>query len=197
MINPSILRSFSDELCKIAQEQEKKDIDIQEIKRKVELWSRLHSSTDVPVDVNEDASEFGGGYYDNDTKSIALSKKDHESLAHELGHAELDQGLLGKAIQHPINRTLFPWTPVAGAVGGTLLAKGKKWGLLLPLLTAAPTLLSEWLATRKGAKRLEDIGATPAEVELYRKNLSNAFSTYHVVVPQALLAGGAGYVAGR
>lgn len=191
-----ILQGFSDELVKISEDAKEKEIDVQAIKRKVELWSRMRSSSDVPVDIREDAAPYGGGYYDNKTKSIALSSKDHESLAHELGHAEMDKSIFGKTIQHSINRKLFPWTPVAGAIGGSLLSKGKNWGALLPILTAAPTLLSEWLATRSGARRLEDIGATPGELETYRKNLSDSFSTYHDVIPKTLLAGGAGYVVG-
>lgn len=187
------LSGFSDEMAKIA-EGPKKAIDVKALKRKIELWSRLKSSTDVPINTDTEAENYGGGYYDNDTKSISTSTHDPESLAHELGHASLDTSMLGRMIQHSINRKMFPWTPVAGAIAGVLAAKGKKWGALLPVATAGPTLLSEWLATRKGAERLEDVGATPQELAAYRKSLSDSFSTYHEVIPQALLAGGAGYL---
>jgi hypothetical protein len=197
MFSHATISSFIDEMHKIAEDIEKKDLDIQAIKRKIELWSKLHDSSEVPVNVDhEDVGDYGGGFYDRKDKLIAVTNHDYESLAHELGHAGMDESLLGKLIQHPVNRTMFPWTPVAGAIGGALAARGKKMGLLLPALTGLPTLLSEWLATRRGAERLEDIGATPEEIDTYRKNLGDSFATYHGVIPQSLLAGVAGYAAG-
>ena len=198
MIPAVSIAGFSDELVKIAKAKEQ-PIDVEAIKRKVELWSRLKSSTDVPIhEEHGDANEYGGGFYDTTTKSIGVGAgRDHESLAHELGHADLDQGLLGKVIQHRLLHGLFPLTPIAGALGGMLLSKGKNWGALLPIATAAPTLLAEWLATRKGARRLEEVGATPEEMAAYRKNLGDSFATYHGVIPETLLAGGAGYAVGR
>lgn len=200
-ISSDILHGFSDELVKISEAAGAKEapIDVEAIKRKVELWSRLKNSANVPIEEGHaDADDYGGGFYDTTTKTIGIGKgRDHESLAHELGHAEIDQSLLGKVIQHRLLHSLFPLTPVAGALGGVLLSRGKKWGALLPIATAAPTLISEWLATRKGAKQLEDVGATPEELEAYRKNLATSFATYHGVVPDTLLAGGAGFAVGH
>jgi hypothetical protein len=184
MIPISVMSSFSDELVKIAKDSREK-----------ELWEKLKALSPVPVEVNPEAELYGGGYFDPDKKYIGLSSEDRNSLAHEIGHAILDQSILGKAVQHPIGRAAFPWTPIAGALGGVLLAKGKKMGLLLPVVTASPTLLSESLATGKGSKKLREAGATDEEIKEYRKALRNSYSTYAGIIPEGIVAGALGYLA--
>lgn len=193
----SLLHSFSDELTKISEEAKKKSPDRQKIQRQVELWKKLRAGTDTPVRVTGEADFYGRGFYDFKDKFVGVSQKDPHVLAHELGHADIDRNIVGKMIQNKVTSQAYPWTPVAGAVGGALLSRGKKWGALLPIATAAPTLLSEWLATRNGAKRLEGAGATPEEVDMYRSSMSDSASTYHAIIPETLLAGGLGYLAGR
>lgn len=169
--------------------------EIATIKRQVDLFKKLQDAHPVAVvKVSPEAEAWGGGFYERDKNEIVTSKKDPEALAHELGHAMLDQAVLGKALQHPLPQGLFPWTPVAGALGGVLMAKGKKVGLLLPVATAAPKLLAEFLATRKGAKALKDAGASEEEIKQYRRSSKDAFKTYTGVVPQAGLSGGASFL---
>jgi len=187
------MKAFSDELLKIAKDAETKPAslgkqEIKGIKRDIELWNKLRGSSPIKIKVEAKADRYGGGYFDQVAKEIGISRKDYETLAHELGHAELDKRLWGKIVQHPIARGAFPWTPVAGAIGGVLLSKGKKMGMLLPLATATPTLISEGMASSKGSKLLRDIGATKKEVDKYKKEMGGAFGTYFSSVPMAAIA---------
>jgi len=186
------VQSFSDELLKIAKDAETKPAigkqEIKGIRRDIELWNKLRGSTPIKIQVDAKADKYGGGYFDQIAKEIGISRKDYETLAHELGHAEMDKRLWGRIIQHPISRGVFPWTPVAGALGGVLLSKGKKMGLLLPLATATPTLISEGMATSKGSKLLKDIGATKKEVDKYKKEMDGAFGSYSASIPMAAMA---------
>lgn len=182
--------------AKIASGQKLDKSDVAAIKRQVDLFRKLQENHPATVvKLSPEAEAWGGGFYERDDKSITTAKKDPEALAHELGHALLDQTLVGKGIQHPLPQGLYPWTPVAGALGGVLMAKGKKLGLLLPIATAAPKLLSEFMATRKGEKTLRDAGASKEEIDKYRDSSSDAFHTYTSgSVSPALLSGGAGYL---
>jgi hypothetical protein len=134
MISHKALHSFNDELLKIAKETRAlTDKELKEIEREVELWDKLRGVSPVKIKIDvKKAKEHGGGYFDQVAKTIGVSRKDYESLAHELGHAELDKRIWGKALQHPVAVGAFDWTPIAGALGGVLLAKGKKMGLTWP-----------------------------------------------------------------
>ena len=192
------MSSFSDELLKIAVDAapKLKKEDVKEIEREVELWNKLRGISPVKVKIDRKAAMHGGGYFDQQAKMIGMSTKDYETLAHEIGHAELDKRILGKLLQHPINRAFFPWTPVAGALAGVGLAKGKKWPLAIPALTSLPTLLSERWATRKGSKALKGVGATKKEIEDYKKVLKESGGTYDMAVPAAMIAGLMGFSMG-
>ena len=199
MLSGAAISSFATEISKIAAKQQETlpKADIKEIKREVELWNKLRAmEPKVKIKIDRDAEAYGGAYFDQQAKMIGLTRKDYESLAHELGHVEMDKKFLGRLMQHPISRSAFEATPIAAILGGVLLAKGKKLGLLLPIATATPTLLSEWLVTRKGGKKLELVGASKKEIDKYKKNLKASFKTYSSVIPKALLATGAGVVAG-
>lgn len=191
MIPHTALHSFNEELLKIAKKENRLGKEeLKTIEREVELWNKLRGSSPVEIKVDEDKSkEYGGGYFDQMAKTIGVSRNDYESLAHELGHAELDKKLWGRMLQHPVPVNAFEWTPIAGALGGVLVSKGKSVGLLLPALTAGPTLITEHLATRKGAKKLEEVGATKKEIEKFRKNLKDSYGTYLSIGPET--AGGA------
>lgn len=197
VIPKASMRSFGDELSKIASSKEQgvPKVEVKQLKRDLELWNKLRGSSPVKVKIDPEATQYGGGYFDQQAKEIGLSTQDYESLAHELGHAELDKKLLGRFLQGPTARGLFDWTPVAGALAGAGLATGKKLPLLLPLATVAPTLLSEHWATRKGAKHLETAGASKEEVEKYRKNLRSSLGSYGSVIPTSALAGVMGHLA--
>ena len=198
MIPSTSMRSFGNELSKIAAAKSKKGIskaEIKQLKRDLELWNKLRGASPVKIKIDRDADLHGGGYFDQQAKEIGLSSKDYETLAHELGHAELDKKIIGRLLQGPTARGLFDWTPVAGALAGAGLATGKKLPLLLPLLTMGPTLISEHWATSKGGKSLKAVGGTKKEIEKYRKNLRSSLGSYGATAPVAALAGIMGHIA--
>jgi len=198
MLPEVAIASFISEISKIAAKQPSLKAELKEIKRDVELWNKLRAAEPkVKIKIDRAAEAHGGAYFDQQAKMIGLTRKDYESLAHELGHAEMDKKFLGRLLQHPTGRYAFEQTGKAAILGGVLAARGKKWGLLLPVATAAPTLLSEWLATRKGGKKLKLVGASKKEVEKYRKNLKDSFSTYASIIPEALMGTGAGMIVGK
>lgn len=166
--------SFSDELLKIAAEK------VPLAKADHQIFRELMRGAPVKVRVTPEAAEYGGGYFDQVKKEIAISDQKFETLAHELGHAELDKHLLGRMLQSRVARIVGTGFPnvLSGVGAGLLVAKGKKWGLLLPSALAAPTILSEILATRKGGKLLEEAGASEEQHKSYRKTMSSGLSTY-------------------
>ena len=125
---------------------------------------------------------YGGGYFDQVNKEIGLSEESYMVLAHELGHAHLDQSLLGRIMQHPSVRILGSplLSTISGLGAGLLMAKGKGWGILLPTALSAPTLLSEYLATKIGGKKLEELGASEEHQKEYRSFMRPAFLSYLV-----------------
>lgn len=157
--------SFSDELRKIAA-------------TKAETYKTVSKSSPVEIRMHKDADQYGGGYFDQEKKEIVLSKKNYETLAHEVGHAVLQEGIPGKIMQHPTVRAAFFATPAAVAGAAILVAKKHWWGPLLPLATAAPTLLSEHLATRKGRQLLEAAGVKGKALEHYKDSMWDAYKTY-------------------
>ena len=198
MLDLSTFAAFSDELKKIAEDKQplrEKDLDL--IKRELELWNKLRDASPVKVKKDRMADLHGGAYFDQQAKEIGLSRKDYESLAHEIGHAELDKKLLGQMLQSPATRYAFGLTPLAGAVAGVLLARGKKKGLLLPVATAVPTIVSEMWATRKGRNKLQEVGATPQETGRYSKNLRGSLVSYFAPPLEGATAGSLTYLAAK
>lgn len=169
------LASFSDELQKIASEGK-----IPLSKAESKIFTQLMRGAPVKVRIIPEAAQYGGGYFDQVKKEIALSEKNYETLAHEVGHAHLDKHLLGRLIQSRAARVASGIVPnvLAGIGAGLLMAKGKKWGLLLPAALAAPTVLSEALASHKGGKLLDEAGATAEQRESYDSNMRRGIGTY-------------------
>lgn len=167
--------SFSDELHKIAA-----DGKIPLAKAEHKIFNQLMRGSPVKVNITADAAQYGGGYFDQVKKEIGLSEKNYQSLAHELGHAHIDKHILGQMIQSRAARVASGIVPsiLAGIGAGLLMAKGKKWGLLLPAALAAPTVLSEALATHKGGKILEDAGATEEQRKTYSSNMRQGLGSY-------------------
>lgn len=195
---PSIsVQSFGNELTKIAKDKTSPILDEESLRREIALWKKLRKLSPVKVKKDVMADLHGGAYFDQEAKEIGLSRNDYESLAHEIGHAELDKMRLGRVLQHPHMRTAFNMTPLAGAVAGALASRGKKLGLLLPVATTAPTIASELWATHKGKNKLKEIGATPEEVKRYKKNLNKSFVSYMGPPTEAALAGGLTYLASK
>lgn len=199
MITHHMLDGFGSEILKLAKETKKKPtLDKQEmksIKRDIQLFNKLRGTTPIKIEIGAKADRYGGGYFDQIAKEIGLSRKDYETLAHEMGHAELDKRFWGKIVQNPVARGAFPWTPVAGALGGVLASRGKKLGLLLPVATVVPTLISEGAASSKGKRLLREVGATEKELGEYQKEMGEAFGTYFASVPMAAVAAALGHKA--
>lgn len=106
-------------------------------------------------------------------------------LAHEMGHAQFDKGLGGKLTQNIPARIAFGLSslasPVAGAAAGygiedPRIGLGVAAGV--PLAIAAPTLISEGVASFKGMRNLRRAGASPEQLRRAGKTLRRAFGTY-------------------
>jgi len=169
--------AFSREVTKLS---EKRSSRVPLSSSDLHLYEAIKKKSPVKVRITEEASQYGGGYFDRDKKEIGLSEKKFDSLAHEVGHAHVDEHLLGRLIQHQAVRggaSLIAGA-LAGIGAGILMAKGQRWGLLLPAALSAPTLLSEILATRKGGQHLEEAGATEEQRAHYREQMRGALSTY-------------------
>ena len=165
--------SFSEELRKIAEAQRKPLS-----KADAMIYRALVKGSPVKIKVTEEAKMYGGGYFDQDKKQIGLDKKDFSVLAHELGHAELDKNLLGRLIQSRIARLAYMSSGIASIGAGILMAKGKKWGLLLPALAVAPTLASEALATSKGRKLLDAMKAGKRQLSKFESVTGKGMASY-------------------
>jgi hypothetical protein len=198
MLTSPAIQAFRSELKKIAAAKPSiQDKDVVAIKREVELWNKMRKASPVKVKRDRMADLHGGAYFDQQAKEIGLARNDYESLAHEIGHAELDKKLIGRLLQHPNARTLFNMTPLAGAAAGVLAAKGRKAGLLLPIATAAPTIASEMWATHKGGKKLKEQGATPDEVKRYKRGLRKSLVSYFGPPAEGAGAGALMYLLAR
>ena len=140
---------------------------------------------DVQVQQNE-GSVPGHGWYSPSEKLITLGNKGSDdeipSLAHELGHVELNQGVVGRVIQSPLARGAAgdAWM-IGGMIGavaeGSLarriaLSGGVAAAMQLPLLTG------EAVASIKGHKMLAEYGAPRELLDLHRKLMLKGFGTY-------------------
>jgi hypothetical protein len=165
--------SFSTELRKIAEAQ-KKPLS----KADAMIYRALVKGSPVKIEITEDAKSYGGGYFDTDKKIIGLSNKNFSTLAHELGHADLDKNVLGRLLQSRVARLAYMSSGIASVGAGILMAKGKKWGLLLPAIAVAPTLASEALATSKGRKLLDDLKVGKKQLQEFEGHNRKGFSSY-------------------
>ena len=166
--------SFSDEFQKLASGK----VPIE--KAEAKIFNQLMRGAPVKVKITPDAAAYGGGYFDQVKKEIGLSEKDYRVLAHELGHADIDKSLAGRVIQSRAARIANLASPLAAIGAGLLIAKGKKWGYLLPAAVAAPTLASEAIASIKGDKKVQDTGASEQHQRDYRRLAALMFGTYMV-----------------
>lgn len=162
---PETFTAFVHEMQKLSASKEK-------------IYQEVAKASPVKIRHSKDADQYGGGYFDQTKSEIVLSKKDYETLAHEVGHAVLQEGIPGKIMQHPAVRVAYALTPAAVVGAALLVAKKHWWGPLLPLATAAPTLVSEHLATRKGAKLLEEAGVKGKALERYKDGMWQAYKSY-------------------
>jgi hypothetical protein len=168
------IESFYSELEKIAEAKTSP--------RERSLFMRLKNESPVPIKRIPEAATLGGGYYMPKSEAhgehIGISDERFDTLAHEIGHAHNHQTIWGKLIQSVPSRLAYRLAPAAGVAAGIALTKGKIWPMLIPAAAVTPLLISEAMATQKGKKVLEDLGAKHEEVEKYKRNLRTSFSTY-------------------
>lgn len=142
----------------------------------------------VKVEAKSDAKRHGGGYYSRGDKKIGVTAESEHTdtglstLAHEVGHADFDQSMLGALVQDPYARAAASLAPGIGGLiaivaEGSLarrmaLSMGAAAALQVPLLTG------EAVASVKGHQMLEEHGATQEQLDLHKRQMLEAFGTY-------------------
>ena len=149
---------------------------------KVDVDTLIRNST-TPVHIDERANWGGNGYYYPSKNYIVLDNtRNPYTLAHELGHAELQKSNMGALMQGRIPRIVHNVSPVIGTISGYHMTGGSREralkSLILALGLSSPTLLSEGAASYKGHEILQEHGATPEELAEYDKQMTAAFSSY-------------------
>lgn len=182
------LSPFGDELVKISKASAR------------ELFTSLRKSSPVVVHVDPKdriVELAGGGYYDQGSK-IVVRDRDHHILAHEVGHAKVDENLLGRLIQSKPSRIIAHLSAPAALVSGMLTRtpKGKVLSVVVPVAATLPTLGSEAWASIKGHSLLEEGGASKADLEKYKERMTKAFLTYVSLPVGAAINAGAGIILG-
>ena len=173
--------------------------------------------------------EKSRGKYGTDSIAMGLGDGNPAVLAHEMGHAAMSQkgrshDILGKAAHSPIGQLAGIPSEIGRGRGGVLylgagvrhgLKAAKKEeegdkkgarkelrkGLIRSSLLAAPKLIAEGAASRKGLKYLKEAGASKETMKNARKTLGHAFGTYAggAMKPILLDTGGTamGYALGK
>ena len=116
-------------------------------------------------------------------------------LGHEIGHHEIAQSRVGRALQNEKTMAVAGASPAAGAVAGALSGLSdnehvQRAGRLAPVALSAPELMYEGLASVKGLQQMRRAGANSGQLLRGAAGLLPAFGTY------AARAGG-GYFAAR
>jgi hypothetical protein len=119
-----------------------------------------------------------GGYYNDETGDIVLSSESPNILAHELGHADPNKGLVARIGDSRAGRLAHLLSPVASLAVGKAKAKTLAYGL--PLAMSAPVLASEGIASFKGDKLMREQGATPSDMAKYRLFALLGLSSYGI-----------------
>lgn len=149
-------------------------------------FNDVADSVDTPI---YEVLPRGAGYLPKDrewngvTGPALLVTKDDPSLnalAHEIGHAQSDETALGRALHHPVSRTMNFVAPLAGLAAGHFLKKPshKALGIAAALGLTVPTLAGEGIADYKGYQHLKSLGASDKELSQYTKDLALAQSSY-------------------
>lgn len=132
---------------------------------------------------------------------IGKNRRTAALLAHELGHASIDKKLIGSLLQTPA-----AFYKNVGALGGLAAGlhgglkdneKSQKAAIILPIVGAAPQLLSEAGATALGFHRLQQAGASKKQLVSAARQLGPAFLGYVAGVAPNVGAGLAGVSAGK
>jgi hypothetical protein len=144
-----------------------------------QLTKSLRDASPVPVH----AVEGGEPSFDPLKREITLGATANPShLAHELGHAQIDQSRLGRLLQNPVTTLGANYKVPINEVAGALSHVGGKWGRTLgPVtagLTTVPELLYEGAANLKGYQNLKEHGASPEQLEQGRKMMLSSMGSY-------------------
>lgn len=134
------------------------------------------------VDVRYQKPGGTGPHYSNAGRPYVSVRENEDPgiLAHELGHAEIDQTTIGRILQSQALRTVA----VAASAGGVALGvlgstpSHRTIGSLIAVAATAPVLGAEGWASSKALDRLRRAGATEEEVSSAKKRLLKAFGTY-------------------
>lgn len=137
------------------------------------------------------------GHYDPLERQLYVGQRDAHTLAHELGHSQQSDLLMTARL---LGR---PLSPMIGGMGGLLAGLAKKPAWLIPTALGAaaayaPVLYAEYDATRRGAKLLEALGATPEQMEAYyARTHGKALKSYAIEGALSQLPGLVWYGSGR
>ena len=188
-MNRETYQAFTQELSKMANEQ---------------LFNKLRDSTKTKVIVdNKDPihKQTGGAYYHLQNRTVHLADKNHEYLAHELGHAEIDKNPLGYLLQSRIGRGLGNAAPSFALINAlrntaTGTSVGRQVGDTAAIVAlTAPLLAQEGLASYKVVDILRSQGATPEELDKYKAHMVEAWKTYATQATTTAAIGGVGIAA--
>lgn len=155
----------------------------------------LKSISHVPIKEDARAHHHGGGFYHPRDNFIGIhSDTSVPVAAHELGHAQFQESLLGKLTQHPLTGLAHMASAPAGVLVGSLSTGTTKQRLLKTLLTtlglSGPRLLSEGVASYKGYDNLKKLKASDEELKQYTRTLAPSQATYLVNPGIGMLLGG-------
>ena len=135
---------------------------------------------------------------------MTSSGKDPITLAHEMGHAQFDESLIGRTVQNPYVRGLSSrLAPIAGAGVGYATGAATRSPLAGAAAGAAvsgighlPTLLSEGMASMRAVDNLRAAGASDAQVAAAKRDMGKWLLTYMkdpaLHMAAGVIAGGAG-----
>lgn len=104
-------------------------------------------------------------------------------LSHEMGHHEISQNRLGRAVQNKRTLALAGLAPVAGLATGGLTGLSdnenvQRLGIAAPALMAAPQLAYEAGASALGMRKMLRAGASRQQMMRAAGTLLPAFGTY-------------------
>lgn len=121
-----------------------------------------------------------------DQKHITVRKDEAPAiLAHELGHAEIDDSFIGRMAQSPVGRTAP--VSVGNLLGAVALGRGQHAaGTASVAAGFVPVLAQEALASIKGVRKLREAGASEEELADAKKRLLAAWGTY-ATLPVAMV----------
>lgn len=152
------------------------------------LLTQHASSMGIEVEHHADADAYGGGGYLRKEHKVQVSPHEQGTargsslLAHELGHAEIDQSVPGRLLQNQYLRSAAAHAPTIGALIAVMAQGSFLRKLALSAGTAAalqvPVLSSEILADHKGRRLLEQHGAGVSTLATHEHESTRGVNSY-------------------